>query len=104
MKTCIVTVESLDDGIYQEWRGLSENVVGHFERTGWDANEVPHAEMMKRVKTWYCAPQDTTRVVEYMSNHWTGTDIKVFNLTAVSIRLPGDLKHKSVTKDGVLPT
>lgn len=103
MRNCIVTVENPDAGLYQEWAGARNGVVGHYSTNHTDPNELPHQDMMRQIKTWWCSERDVKVVVEYMSTFWVGQEIKIFNLTAVSTRLAGDLKHKEVTKDGVLP-
>jgi hypothetical protein len=103
MRSCIVTVVSENDGLYQEWGGCREGVVGHYEMGGSDPSEMGHKDCMRRIKTWFCSPADVDAVVKKLSEAWAGYEVKVFNLASVSIAMPGELKHKSVTKDGVLP-
>ena len=103
MRTCIVTVASEEEGLYQEWGDCHEGVVGHYELGNDNPHEMGHKATMRRIKTWYCSPNDVDAVVKKVASSWAGYEVKVFNLTSVSIAPAGELKHKSVTKDGVLP-
>lgn len=108
MKTCLVTVLPLDRGIYQEWRGCTEDVRALFTKErGRDADTIAATssfeELMRTVEVWACSEKDVDKVVEYMSKEWVGHEIKVFNMTQAFTRQAGDLKAKKVTTDGVFP-
>lgn len=101
MNNCIVTVESLDNGLYREWRGM------RYPARGVHTPELPDEDEHdpdRKVTTWACMECDVPMVVEEVSKKWVGYEIKIFNLTAISTRLPGELKTKQLTKDGVFPT
>lgn len=108
MKTHIVTVLGLEQGIYQEWRGCKEDVRGVFTQDGvLSANDLgqnlPNEALIRRVEIWTCCEADVPVVVDIMSKQWVGHDIKVFNLAQVHTRQPGEIKSKKVTNDGVFP-
>ena len=69
------------------------------QSTGHRDNPLP----TNQVEQWLCEARDTVIVVDNMSRQFPGREIKVFNLSEVHIRPPGELVSKVVTKDGVLP-
>lgn len=58
---------------------------------------------LRRVSAWACNAADVPIIVEELSKEWVGHEIKVFNLVEIHSRIPGELKHKRVEEDGVLP-
>lgn len=101
MNNCIVTVETFENGLYREWRGVKYPVRG--VHTGEDPDDdMPSTD--RKVTMWACMECDVPIVVEKMSLEWVGHEIKIFNLVALSTRLPGEIKTKQLTKDGVFPT
>lgn len=103
MNDCIVTAVNLDSGLYQEWRGALNAIRSPFIEYVEDSDKFTNEELMRKVPFWTCRQEDVDLVVEKMSQAWVGCEIKVFNMTQSVIRLPGELKRKVVTKDGVLP-
>jgi hypothetical protein len=100
MNNCIVTVETLDNGLYREWRGVQYPVRG--VHTGDMPDEDMHSPE-RHVTMWACMEADVPIVVEQMSKEWAGHEIKLFNLMSISTRLLGEIKTKELTKDGVFP-
>ena len=68
------------------------------EEVDWDRRDA-----YKKNEIWFCQEKDVKTLVTEMSKLFPGKDIKVFKLMSIFNRLPGDLKEKIVSKDGVLP-
>jgi len=107
MNNCLVTICDPDDGLRQEWRGITN--YARVVSTGappdpmaWDGDDAQ--TRMRKVKMWSCVAADVPIVLERMSKEWVGYELKVFTLTQVATRLPGELKNKQLSKDGILPT
>lgn len=58
---------------------------------------------MRSVKVWQCVEADLTHLVNQLSTWHPTHEIRVFKLDTVYYRQPGELKSKTVTKDGVVP-
>jgi hypothetical protein len=108
MNNCLVTVVDPAEGFRSPaWRGMSD--YARAIHTGdWPADEPFDMEdneqkIMRRVKMWSCDEKDIPIVLEKMSREWVGYELKVFTLTHAATRIPGELKEKQLTKDGVLP-
>ena len=100
MNTCLVVACDIDRGFYHEIRGISH---------GFNVVDVPKVDMdetqdlMRDVYVWACHKDDAKAVAEKMSTKHVGSEIKIFNLSAIYTRAPGELKEKVVTTDGVFP-
>jgi hypothetical protein len=103
MNTCIVTVEDVEDGIYREWPRAQYPVRGVMTGQSFNYDAISDDDLERRVTMWACQEKDVDVVVNRMSNIWVNREIKVFNLSKISVRLPGELVNKRVTEDGVLP-
>jgi len=105
MNDCLVTVVDVDSGPRGEWRGVHNYARGICTGNDFDAEVegMTNQELLRRVKAWSCLERDVPIVVEQMSQEWVGYEIKVFKMTQVSVRVPGELRKKQLTKDGVLP-
>lgn len=105
MNDCLVTIMDVDQGPRGEWRGMHNYARGQLtgKEFDGDAEGLSNQELLRRVKTWACIEADVGIVVEHMSNEWVGHEIKVYKLQQVSVRVPGELRKKQLTKDGVLP-
>ncbi len=98
----LVVALNLGEGIYQEFRGLKAPIWGlQTDEIPDSGEEVDH--VLRKVQIWACEQRDVDVVVDRMSAAWVGHEIKVFNLSAITVRLPGELKSKQITKDGILP-
>jgi hypothetical protein len=105
MNDCLVTVVDVDQGVRGEWRGIhnyARGIATHEDFDG-EIEGLSNQEVLRRVKMWSCLEKDVPIVVEQMSQEWVGYEIKVFKLNQVSVRVPGELRKKQLTKDGVLP-
>lgn len=71
-----------------------------------DPNEArDYARAQRQTDTWIVHNEaDVQRVVDFMTTNFVGRDVSVFHLQSVSVRAPGELRTKSVTKDGILPS
>lgn len=83
-------------------------IVGWITQYGAQAVNPPDIDWNKRGATnhneiWFCSEIDVKIIVTEMSKLFPGRDIKVFKLQSIFNRLPGELKEKIVSKDGVLP-
>lgn len=52
----------------------------------------------------FCDEQDVEGVVAKMTQAFPGVDVYVYKVDSISVRAPGELKTKAITKDGVLPS
>lgn len=70
-------------------------------------SEVPEHDHMGRwqrgVKVWLCAERDIQSVVNQVSVWHPTSEVRVFKMDTVFYRQPGELKSKTVTKDGIVP-
>lgn len=105
MNDCLVTIMDVDQGPRGEWRGMHNYARGQLTGKDFDGEMegLNNQELLRRVKTWACIEQDVPTVVEHMSTEWVGHEVKVYKLCQVSVRIPGELRNKLLTKDGVLP-
>jgi hypothetical protein len=100
MNNCLVTVADTENGVYiGDWRGLTTAVRTVTSPRPDQGDE----DFLRSVQTFACQEEDVNVVVTKMSEWHVGRDIKVFNLTQVFSRLPGELKSKVVTKEGIFP-
>lgn len=59
----------------------------------------------RQVQSWSCTrEEEVSLLVAALSTYFVGQDISVYKLESISIRAPGELKTKNVSKDGILPT
>ena len=106
MNNCLITITDPDTGYAQEIRGLHDFMRAPVfnENTSLDELDMlPMEERFRKVKTWSCREEDVDLVVERMSQQWVGHEIKVFKLFGAFQRLPGELRKKQISKEGVLP-
>lgn len=104
MNTHLVTVLDLERGLYNEWMGFNSAVQALFTETSQDdVGNMTTEKQGRFVEIYACVEADVDAVVDRMSNQWVGYEIKVFNLTKIVTRIPGELRTKTVSKEGVLP-
>jgi hypothetical protein len=103
MKTHLVVAIDIESGLAHEFAGLRHDQVRAVESSIDSAEGLAHTELMRRVGIWACHEEDVPAVVEVMSRSWVGHEIKIFNLVQIFSRIPGELREKDLTTDGVLP-
>jgi hypothetical protein len=57
-----------------------------------------------RLDAVFCEESDVEAVINRMTQSYPGVDVYVYKVDSISVRAPGDLKTKAITKDGVLPS
>lgn len=102
MYDCLVVSLPMDRGVYQELRGMQRGIYGLVTPPESDGDMIDY-NPMEEMTIWSCYQQDASKVAELMATSFVGKDIKIFNLTEIVSRLPGELKRKTVTKSGILP-
>lgn len=102
MDTLIVATP-VDTGYYIELRGVRNGVRVVQPPHVPNMEESDQGMVLRSAKIFSCSATDISTVVEEISKHNVGVDIKVYNLTQQFNRLPGELKSLTVTKDGKLP-
>lgn len=96
----LVIAQGLDEGPYLELRGLRHGARAIItDRVNFEDERNP----FKRQTSFACMEEDVSTVVDYVSKNHVGDDVYVFKLIQSHIRLPGELKSKTISKDGVLP-
>lgn len=110
MNDCIVTVMDTEDGKWVQTRHMRDMARMLCSGADYPAYEdetdgaINMPQRMRKGKIWACQEKDVPAFVEQLSQQWVGQEIKVFKLTSVQIRIPGELREKQLSKDGVLPT
>lgn len=104
---CMVTVIDPMNGYRLNLRGLGFPVVGLMD-TGKlppdpDHEGVDQRGAMMNLRVWTCYKRDVDTLVKHLSEYWVNQEIRVYDLVSIATRLPGELKSKEVSKDGVLP-
>lgn len=46
---------------------------------------------------------DLQPVIDFVTTNFVGRDVSIFKLQSVAVRVPGDLRTKNVSPDGILP-
>ena len=96
---CIVMAVNIGESYYEDWRGVGNGVRAiNPTEIDWD-----NSKSTRLNEIWACMKVDVPRVVEEMSKYFVGREIKVFNLTEIHVRVPGELKSKLINNDGILP-
>lgn len=104
MNTHLITVIDLERGLYNDWVGFNGPVQALFTETSQDdVGNMVTEKQGRFVEIYACIEADVDAVVDRMASQWVGYDIKVFNLTKIVTRIPGELRTKTVSKEGVLP-
>lgn len=104
MNTHLITVLDLEEGLYNEWEGFNTPVRSLFTEVSQDdVVQMPQKKQARFVEMYACVEEDVDAVVDRMAAEWVGYEIKVFNLTKIVTRIPGELRTKTVSKEGVLP-
>lgn len=99
----IVTVVDPNLGHYAEMRGATARVFTCANKDPGESND--YARALRQVDTWYVTnEEEVPMVVEFLATNNVGVDVHVFELKSVSVRAPGEIKHKQISKDGILPT
>jgi hypothetical protein len=62
-----------------------------------------HQGEERDVKSVITEESDLVRVVDSMTRHFTGSDIRTYKLVAIASRKPGEMVTKEVSKKGILP-
>ena len=98
--TKLIVAKNLDDGYFFEWvtrihviplRTLNPKVIDRDEGD------------IKNNQIWIVEDEYCTRAVTEITKHNPGVDVSVFSLTDIYMRPAGDMAHRVVTVDGVLP-
>lgn len=58
----------------------------------------------RKCHVWLCEAADAQHLAEEISKYHAGHEINVYSLSSVFSRAVGELKTKTVSKDGILPT
>ena len=104
MLDTIVMVYNNDIGYRMQLRGMANIAIAPMDLPAFnDYGDMASEDALKKAHVWYCDRKDTDKVVEEVSKYWANREIRVYQLTQISTRLPGDMRHKEVSKDGVLP-
>lgn len=63
-----------------------------------------YQESMKEIQSYTTErEEDVPAIVDYLTRNFSGRDVSVFKLQSVSVRAPGEIVTKDISKDGVLP-
>ena len=101
MNDCLVTAINTDNGVYMDGlRGLHYPCYGLRCKT---YNPEESDDVFADVSIWACNHSDASILADRLTQVFPGRDIKIFNLTSISTRPAGEIKHKQVTKDGIFP-
>ena len=104
MNTHIITVLNLDQGLYNEWGGFNAPVQSLFTEVSQDdVAQMSQVKQDRFVEIYACTEGDVDAVTNRMAAQWVGHEIKIFNLSKIVTRLPGEMRTKIVSKEGVLP-
>lgn len=67
--------------------------------------EADYVLATKSIQSFVVTHEDEVpAMVAVLTANFVGMDISVFKLESISVRAPGELKTKNVSKDGILPT
>ena len=103
--SCLVTIIDPNDG-----GGLDMMGVQYAPRvwTGSEEenpNEAPnYTRAMKKLHTLFCEEADVECVSTMLSKWHAGDSVYVYKLTSILSCLPGEVKTKKITADGILPS
>lgn len=103
---CIVTAVQPDDCAHIDYPFPNvRRAVQQWKSNRVNLNETDnYMNALRGVDTVLCEEEDIEGVIQVMSTHFSGRDVFVYKVDSISVRAPGDLKTKAITKDGVLPT
>lgn len=100
---CLVTAVQANRTLDYPFPGV-RNTCFQFRTNHVDLDEAAdYVRAVGQTDTLFCNEADVDAVVEKMTQSFPGLDISVYKLESISVRAPGELKTKAITKDGVLP-
>lgn len=106
MKTTLVMVAPDEDGDFSQYGYVPRGYPALTDRLNPVIIERPDPQrggFYAKIEAWMVADEDVPHAVDYLTKNFPGRDIQVLKIQAIFSRTPGELKEKSVSKNGVLP-
>jgi hypothetical protein len=98
MLSYLLTVVDVENATYIEPEGFRNGSRALVQRQ--IDQQVP---ILGQLETILCDKRDLNAAKLHMTRYFPGKELKCFNLIEILQYVPGELKTKKVTKDGVLP-